>query len=522
MSVVCSHVRRRVASRFRAQVLARVLALGWTSVVAVVTVCGLPVGGGAARAAPASEQAAQTTAPITAQMTASATTDGLADLRARWTASQGEWPGNPAVQARFALAEALSNDGLYDEALPHWTALGPLVRERNGKGSEGDLIVLARWAECLSALGDDIRAVALSDPGLAMALRRFGTDSLHTDRFRLALATAAIRRDRSGEALPWLEASFDYNLRAGAAGRPVNRQAAGEVGSVLAAAYSRLNRRAEERAMRVRLAELAATEPGEGVGSEVREAALKARSELEQTRGRFAEAAEIERRRLALIQTRLGENDPSTVEARLDLADALSLAEDGGGPPSPEAEVIYRGVIARSPGGGGTEQALAARATYALAERLILTAEPGDVRFAEGAVLMRQALVEARRTGGVADNRVQMRLLVLAYALARAGQAEEARPLLDELAEAERDGLVPFRTRGVAALIRAQLALGERRAGASYGQVAQAAGAFRDYALATGDGAETRRTLNQWSNIFRAQVMMAWRASETPEAAAAD
>ena len=453
-----------------------------------------------------------------------AASDALVLARANWAAIQGDWPTNPAVQARFALAEALADEGLHAEALPHWATLGPLVRERNGKGSEGDLIVQARWAECLSALGEDIRAVTLADPGLAMALRRFGTDSLYTDRFRLALATAAIRRERPGEALPWLEASFDYNLRAGVAGNAANRQAAGEVGSVLAAAYSRLNRRAEERAMRVRVAEMAALEPGDGVGSEVHEAALKARSELEQARGRFAEAAEIERRRLALIQARLGEDDLSTVEAQLDLADALSLAEDAGGPPAPEAETLYRGIIARAPGEVGAEgvQILTARAAYALAERLILTAEPGEARFAEGVGLMRQALAEARRTGGLADNRLQMRLLVLAYALAQAGQADEARPLLDELAEAERSGLVPFRTRGVAALIRAQLALSERRAGASYGQVAQAAGAFRDYALAAGDGAETRRTLNQWSNIFRAQVTMAWRASGTPDGAAVD
>ena len=492
---------RGVASRLRALTLA-----------GVVLVAAASMDGGGAEAAHRPQGAGAT----------SASADHMAGVRAHWAAIQADWPANPAVQARFALAEALSNEGLYGEALPHWMALSALARERNGKGSAEDLIILARWAECLSGLGDDIRGVTLADPGLAMALRRFGPDSLHTDRFRLALATAAVRRARPAEARPWLEASFDYNLRAGAAGSAVNRQAAGEVGSVLASVYSRLNLRAEERAMRVRLAELAAADVGQAPDPEAHEAALKARSDLERARGRFVEAAEIERLRLERLRARLGDEDPATLEARFDLAEALSLAEDTGGPTIQEAEAIYRDLAARPPGRGETADGLIARARYALAERLILTSEPGEARFDEGAGLMRDALTEARRTNGTPDSSVQMHMLVLAYALARAGRADEARPLLDDLAEAERRGLVPFRTRSVAALIRAQMALADRRTGASYGQVAQAAGAFRDYALATGDGAETRRTLSQWSNIFRAQVTMAWRASDAPETAAVD
>ena len=436
------------------------------------------------------------------QPQAEAPADPLDLVAARWAAVQADWPTNAAAEARFAYATALSDAGRYAEAEPHWAALAALVRERNGKGSEADVIVQARWAESLSDLERDVRARTVAGPGLALALRRFGPDSLHTDRMRLALAVAEVRRGRPEAAVGWLEASFAYNQRAG------QTEAARVVGGALAEAYARLNDRPAERSTRLRLAELT-TSAG---GDEARELALADRANLAEQQGLFDTAIALHRERAARVAARLGETDPDALRARLDLADVLSVADDWDPADGGEAEALYRAVLAQAPPGARLNGP-PLRAARALGERLTLTAAPDDARFAEGLDLTQQALAAARVEAGIDHPEVQMRTLVLAHALFQAGRRQEARALVDDLGAAEARGEVAFRTRGVAALLRSALALDAGDAAAAYGQTARSAQAFRDFAFAAGDDAETRATLQRWSIIFRAQVSTAWRAA---------
>lgn len=459
-------------------------------------------------AAPQPVRAEQTQTQIPAVSAISPNTaDPLDPVAARSAAVQAEWPANAAAEARFAYATALADAGRHAEAEPHWAALADLVRERNGKGSEGDVIVQARWAESLSNLEQDVRARTVAGPGLALALRRFGPDSLHTDRMRLALAVAEVRRGRPEAAVGWLEASFAYNQRVGQAA------AARVVGGVLAEAYARLNDRPAERSTRLRLAELTTSSGGD----EAQELALADRANLAEAQGRFDVAIVLHRDRVARVAARLGDAHPDALRARLDLADVLSVAGDEGTVEGEtaygaEAEVLYRAVLARAQPGAALDGP-PLRAARALGERLTLTAAPDDARFAEGLDLTQQALAAARVEAGIDHPEVQMRTLVLAHALFRAGRRQEARVLVDDLAAAEARGEVAFRTRGVAALLRSALALDAGDAAAAYGQSARSAQAFRDFAFAAGDNAETRATLQRWSIIFRAQVSTAWRAA---------
>ncbi|MGA0546868.1 hypothetical protein ACO2Q1_16480 [Brevundimonas sp. VNH65] len=463
----------------------------------------LTLGVAVPRAAWAQQPQAEAPAATPAATPASpAAPDPLDPVAARWAAVQADWPTNATAEVRFAYATALSDAGRYAEAEPHWAALAALVRERNGKGSEADVIVQARWAESFSNLEQDVRARTVAGPGLALALRRFGPDSLHTDRMRLALAAAAMRRGRPDEVVGWLEASFAYNQRAG------QTEAARVVGGALAEAYARLNDRPAERSTRLRLAELT-TSAG---GDEAQELALADRANLAEQQGLFDAAIQLHRERATRMAARLGDMDPGALRARLDLADVLSVAEDWDTADGGEAESLYRAVLALAPPGARLNGP-PLRAARALGERLTLTATPGASRFDEGLHLTRLALDAARAEAGPDHPEVQMRMLVLANALFKAGRRDEARALTDEMAQAEARGVVFWQTLGVAALLRSAMAMDEGDAPEAYGQTRRSALAFRDYALAAGDDAETRTTLRRWSMIFRAQVMTAWRAA---------
>lgn len=435
--------------------------------------------------------------------------DPIARAQATWEmASAGGAETAAALTARFALADALGSAGRHEEAEGHWAALSPVVRRLTGKGSSEDVIIQSRRAESLSALGRDARAVAVADPGLALALRRFGPDSLHTERLRLALATAAMRQGRFAEAVPWMEASLDYNVKAG------DLTSARVVGDALARAYAALDRSADERGVRIRMAGLGGD--AEAMSAEEREQALADAAALARSREAFEAAIEPARELARLRRERLGEADGLTLDADYDLADTLALAsgrrlED---PRTTEAEALYRRVMDLRRGPDDRSRIGRARAVDGLGELLTFTSTPGEPRFAEGLALILEALEMAATDLGDGHSTVHSRLIVAAYQLIQAGRTTEAGVLLDRLTAAAAAGhRVSPQMRGMAALIQARLAYASGGRAATYRQVALAADAFRSRAIETGDSAEMRRSLNDWSFLYQTQVMMAWRTA---------